>query len=146
MTGYGLMRLSGSFDLTVAIGILVVAVLVNSVFSRIEQDNDRQQRLIADLVEAQQQLAQAERRAGVLAERERLSHELHDTVTQGLTSSLLMMEAAAQSLDGPAERAALSINAATEAVRANLAETRNLVHQLGSLGSTGSALLRRSET
>ena len=38
-------------------------------------------------------------RAGVVAERERLAREIHDTLAQGLSSIQLLLRAATRSLD-----------------------------------------------
>ena len=70
----------------------------------------------------------------MLAERERLAREIHDTVTQGLTSSLLRLEAAeqiwAQADPRTEARAREDVRVATGTLRENLAETRSLVHHL----------------
>jgi len=80
---------------------------------------------------AQAGVARLEHEAGIRAERDRLSRELHDTVTQGLTSSLLHLEAAEQAPEGaPAARS--NLQRAAVLLRRNLAETRRLVHNLAS--------------
>jgi signal transduction histidine kinase len=52
--------------------------------------------LIDELTAAQDRLAATQRQAGVLAERERLAREIHDTVTQNLTSIVLVLRTARQ--------------------------------------------------
>jgi signal transduction histidine kinase len=73
--------------------------------------------LIAELRAAQAHLAEAQREAGVLAERERLAREMHDTLAQGFTSIVMLCQA------GRHERV-------EEVARENLAEARRLVAAL----------------
>jgi signal transduction histidine kinase len=80
---------------------------------------------------AQERLASSEREAGVAAERERVSREIHDTVTQGLASAVLLLEAADRSWGEEARR---DVRHATVLLRDNLTDTRSLVHQLASPG------------
>lgn len=80
----------------------------------------------------------SERRAGTIAERERVSREIHDTVTQGLASSLLLLEAAGRAW--PSASAREGLREATVLLRDNLSETRSLVHELASPGLDGSPL------
>ncbi len=129
-TAVGLFRLSGWTDLARVLGPLAVGVMLTLIHDRFEHDAAEQRRLHAEVSLAQGQLAASERRAGTIAERERVSREIHDTVTQGLASSLLLLEAADRSWPGPASRQEL--NQATGLLRRNLAETRSLVHELAS--------------
>jgi signal transduction histidine kinase len=49
--------------------------------------------LLSDLILAQDELAQTQREAGALAERTRLSRDIHDTLAQGFASILLLARA-----------------------------------------------------
>ena len=69
----------------VAIGVTVEGLYVVS--------EDRR-RLIDELVRTRHLLAESERAAGVVEERERLAHEIHDTVAQGLSSIQMLLHAA----------------------------------------------------
>ncbi|MCP2269170.1 histidine kinase [Actinokineospora diospyrosa] len=71
--------------------------------------------------ELTEELAAAERAAGVLAERERLAREVHDTLAQGLSSIHLLLSAA---LRGDTER---HVRAARAAAADALAEARRFV-------------------
>ncbi|MBM7773302.1 signal transduction histidine kinase [Actinokineospora baliensis] len=71
--------------------------------------------------ELTEDLAAAERAAGVLAERERLAREVHDTLAQGLSSIHLLLSAA---LRGDTER---HVHAARAAAADALAEARRFV-------------------
>jgi signal transduction histidine kinase len=137
-TAVGLFRLSDGTDLAMLLGPLAVGVMLTLIYDRIERDAAQQRRLHAEVSRAQGQLAASERRAGTIAERERVSREIHDTVTQGLASCLLLLEAADRSWPGQASRQEL--NQATQLLRRNLSETRSLVHELASPGLDASPL------
>lgn len=137
-TAVGLFRLSNGTDLAMLLGPLAVGVMLTLIYDRIEHDAAEQRRLHAEVSLAQGQLAASERRAGAIAERERVSREIHDTVTQGLASSLLMLEAANR--NWPAASARQDLRQAGELLRRNLAETRSLVHELASPGLEASPL------
>ena len=137
-TAVGLFRLSDGTDLAMLLGPLAVGVMLTLIYDRIERDAAQQRRLHAEVSRAQGQLAASERRAGTTAERERVSREIHDTVTQGLASCLLLLEAADRSWPGQASRQEL--NQATQLLRRNLSETRSLVHELASPGLDASPL------
>lgn len=131
-TATGLFRLGNGTDLAMLLGPLAVGAMLTLIYDRIQHDAEEQRRLHADISLAQGQLAASERRAGTIAERERVSREIHDTVTQGLASSLLLLEAAGRGWPSAAARDGLL--QATSLLRANLAETRSLVHELASPG------------
>jgi signal transduction histidine kinase len=94
----------------------------------VRQSRERQ-RLIEQLQATQAELAAAERQAGTLAERQRLARDLHDTLTQGFASVVLLLEAAQESLalGRPVER---HIEQALRSARDNLAESRRVVWAL----------------
>jgi signal transduction histidine kinase len=137
-TAAGLFRLSDGTDLAMLLGPLAVGLMLTLVYDRIQHDAEEQRRLHAEVSLAQGQLAASERRAGTIAERERVSREIHDTVTQGLASSLLLLEAAGRAWPEASARAGLG--QATELLRLNLSETRSLVHELASPGLDASPL------
>jgi signal transduction histidine kinase len=137
-TAAGLFRLSDGSDLAMLLGPLAVGVLLTLIYDRIEHDAAEQRRLHHEVSLAQGQLAASERRAGTIAERERVSREIHDTVTQGLASSLLLLEAANRAWPEPASRQ--DLRQASELLRRNLSDTRSLVHELASPGLDASPL------
>lgn len=137
-TAAGLFRMSNGTDLAMLLGPLAVGVMLTLIYDRIQHDAEEQRRLHAEVSLAQGQLAASERRAGTIEERERVSREIHDTVTQGLASSLLLLEAAGRAWPSDAARA--DLREATALLRGNLSETRNLVHELASPGLEGSPL------
>lgn len=112
--------LSGVFALGWAV---LLALWMRSVM----QESQRRQRLIEALEAARQNLAQAERQAGVLAERQRLAREIHDTLAQDFTSIVLHLEAADAALPVEAGPGRTHLARARETARAGLAEARRLV-------------------
>jgi signal transduction histidine kinase len=107
--------------LFVAAGLLLVAYFATVV----RQSRERQQ-LIDELQRTQEVLAEAERQAGVVSERQRLAREIHDTLTQGFASIVMLLEAAATSL--PSEASGnRHVERALQTARDNLAESRRVV-------------------
>ncbi len=93
----------------------------------VEQSHERAA-LLAQLKAAQAELAAANHEAGVLAERERLSAEIHDTLAQGFLSIVTLIQAAQGTGDaGPAGE---HLDLALATARENLAEARTLVADL----------------
>jgi signal transduction histidine kinase len=129
-----------------ALGILAFAVTFSYVYSRwmarvIEQSLERAA-LIEQLEATRAELAAAHHQAGVQAERHRLAGEIHDTLAQGFTSIVTLLQAGQASLDAasPARR---HLDLALLTARENLAEARTLVTALtpaaleaGTLGDT----------
>ncbi len=59
----------------------------------IDQSRERAE-LIEQLERTRAELAEANREAGILAERDRLASEIHDTIAQGFTSIVMLVQAA----------------------------------------------------
>lgn len=76
------------------------------------------------------ELAATERRAGVLAERQRLSAEIHDTLAQGLSSQRMLLQAAELVWGSDRDAAREHVRAAAEITSHSLAEARRFVHDL----------------
>lgn len=131
-TAVGLFRMSGWTDVAMLLGPLAAGALLTLIYDKIERDAALQRKLFDDVTQAQEQLAAKQREAGIATERERVSREIHDTVTQGLASSLLLLEAAQRSW--PADTAHNDVRKATDLLRRNLADTRSLVHELSAPG------------
>ncbi|MEV7616390.1 sensor histidine kinase [Streptomyces sp. NPDC089799] len=126
-------------------GAVAVATVLG--YQALYRESERRRELIDELIATRAELAAAERGAGIMAERERLAREIHDTLAQGLSSIQLLLRAAERSLSegtpdpggppaapsdpaaGPA--AALAhIARAREAAQENLAEARRFVRAL----------------
>lgn len=85
--------------------------------------------MLAIAVERNRLTAQS-REAGILAERNRLAREIHDTLAQGLTGIGLMLESAELLLQTNPERAAAVIRKAVTLTHDNLEEARRSVLDL----------------
>ena len=127
-TTVGLVRISGGTDIAMLLGPLFVGALLTLVYDKIEAAARVEKQLRLEVQQAQRKLLAQERTEGASDERERVSREIHDTVTQGLASNILLLEAAQQAWPRPEGRDA--VRAASSALRRNLADTRTLVHQL----------------
>ncbi|MFC7275404.1 sensor histidine kinase [Paractinoplanes rhizophilus] len=91
---------------------------------RVVEQNTERGRLIAELEASRAEVARLSHEAGVAAERARLAGEIHDTLAQGFTSIITLLQAADPALRD--ERLALAVRTAKE----NLAESRALVAAL----------------
>ena len=135
---------AGAGELTSLVAAAVLTVAFSVAFGRwvlgiIAQSYDRAS-LIGQLSQTRADLASANRRAGVLAERQRLSGEIHDTVAQGFTSIIMLLQAADADLERQPAAARGHLALALETARDNLAEARALVAALAPAGLEPGAL------
>jgi signal transduction histidine kinase len=110
---------------TLAVGLLLGLWIVNII-----EQSQRRADLLAELAATRAELDAANREAGIIAERERLAHEIHDTIAQGCTSVLLLLEAGESAVDSDPVKAMRYLRRAQETTRDNLAEARALVAAL----------------
>ncbi|GHG53376.1 two-component sensor histidine kinase [Streptomyces griseocarneus] len=108
----------------------VVAAMATAVFVHMERQASRQRALIDDLLRTRRELAATERREGTLAERQRLSMEIHDTLAQGLSSQRMLLQAADRVWDADPATARAHVRTATHIAARGLAEARRFVHDL----------------
>ncbi len=105
--------------------------------------------LIAQLEATRAELAEVSRQAGVMAERQRLAGEIHDTLAQGFSSILMLIQAAEAQLELSPDTARGQLSLAAQTARENLAEARTLVGGLASAqlqaGTLEDALRRITE-
>ncbi len=130
-------------DASVFVSILlnsVIIVFLSYLFFNFRRRNEEQRRLIHELEETRAELAVAEREAGTLAERHRLARDIHDTLAQGFTSIVMLLEAADAELGTNAVKARAHIDRARKTARDNLTEARSLVWALRSERLLGSSL------
>ncbi|MEV5762364.1 sensor histidine kinase [Streptomyces tendae] len=124
---------TGSFGPAMVIGPTLgaaVAVAVVWGYQALYRESEQRRRLIEELTDTRADLARAQHTAGVLAERERLAREIHDTLAQGLSSIQLLLRAAERALPGRPDAAAGHVVAARQAAVDNLAEARRFVAAL----------------
>ncbi len=115
------------------------AVVIGLGYRALYRETRQRQQLIEELLATRAQLAAREREAGVVEERSRLAREIHDTVSQGLSSIQLLLHAAER---GGVEGDALEqVRLARETAAANLAETRNFIRELSPPALDGHTLV-----
>jgi signal transduction histidine kinase len=110
--------------------VFVVAVVFGVFTKRVAEQSQQRAELISALETTRDELARANQQAGKLAERERLSREIHDTLAQGFTSLLALVRAARQAVGTDDEAVDRLLRTAEETALENLAEARSLVADL----------------
>jgi signal transduction histidine kinase len=121
----------------------------NGDLGRIITQSGERASLIAQLEETRAELAEVSRQAGVMAERQRLAGEIHDTLAQGFSSILMLIQAAEAQLEISPATARRQLGLAAQTARENLAEARTVVGGLASAqlqaGTLEDALRRITE-
>jgi signal transduction histidine kinase len=105
------------------------AVFYSGWVSRIIAQSAERAAIIGQLEATRAELAAAQHEAGRLAERQRIAAEIHDTLAQGFTSILMLIQAAQADLEtgGPHWRADRHLDLAARTARENLEEARALM-------------------
>ena len=109
---------------------VALSLLLGLYVSRIIGQSAERADTIKELERTRAELAAVSHDAGVLAERERLAREIHDTLAQGFTSVLMLVQAAESEVDTDPAAARRHLALARETARQNLAEARSLVAAL----------------
>jgi signal transduction histidine kinase len=122
--------------IVIVAGGVACSVLIAVFVGRLGRQNHERLRLIEELDRTRGELAEVSREAGVLAERERLARDIHDTIAQGFTSIVMLLQAAEAEV-GPNRHLELAVRTARE----NLAETRGLVAALAPPALDGGSLV-----
>ena len=112
--------------------------------SRIIEQSAERATIIDQLAATRAELAAAQHEAGRMAERQRLAADIHDTLAQGFTSILMLVQAAQADLGGSHPDAGRHLDLAAGTARENLAEARALVADLAPAPLDGSTLPGRA--
>ncbi|MEV0906976.1 sensor histidine kinase [Streptomyces hokutonensis] len=120
----------GALNPNMVVAPPALAAVATAVLVQLQRQAVRQRVLIDDLVRTRRDLAATERRAGVLAERQRLATEIHDTVAQGLSSQQMLLQAAERVWEADPGAARGHVLKAAEITSRGLAEARRFVHDL----------------
>ena len=116
--------IGGGISLAMSLGL---GLFITSMVGEAE----RRAETIDELRRAQEQLAAAEREQGVVAERERMSREIHDTLAQGFTSVLTLARAVDAALArGDVTTARERLGLVERTAAENLSEARLIVAEL----------------
>ncbi len=120
--------LSGNLFLTLgaAVAGIIIALFIHTI---VDQSQNRQN-LIDQLQATRNALAASERQAGIMHERQRLAHEIHDTLAQGFTSIVMHLEAAEVLIPDELRSIRSHVEQASRTARENLIETRRLLLDL----------------
>ncbi|MEU4350125.1 sensor histidine kinase [Streptomyces sp. NPDC023838] len=124
------LMLADGVDPNLVVAPPAVAAVATAVFVHMQRQGDRQRQLIDDLIRTRRELAAIERREGTLAERQRLSMEIHDTLAQGLSSQQMLLQASERVWESDPAAARRHVRTAESIAERNLAEARRFVHDL----------------
>ncbi|WP_344219812.1 sensor histidine kinase [Kribbella sancticallisti] len=120
---------------------LVVSLLLGIWIDKVINQSEQRAELIHELQATRDELAAAHHTAGVMAERERMAREIHDTLAQGMTSIVMLAQTGAVELArGTAEPVAARLAAIEDTARENLAEARALVAAFTPVALSGATL------
>ncbi|TDD63405.1 sensor histidine kinase [Kribbella antibiotica] len=150
-------RQSGNFELFLppAAAILTTVAL----YAAQQRDTASRQRLVEDLADlldeladTREQLNDQQRAAGALAERARLAREIHDTLTQELAGSRMLLQAADRDWNADPVKARQRVQGVAETLGQNVVQSRRLIADLtpaeledGSLQAALTELCRREQ-
>jgi len=110
-------RILGGITLIILQSILIVALLLHRKRRRMAEENLR--------------ISEAQRKAAVLEERNRMARDIHDTLAQGFTGVIFQLEAAKNaSVNGAPSEADEHMQRASELARQSLGEARRSVKAL----------------
>lgn len=115
---------------TLTVGFLLVSMVIGLWISRIIRQSKSRGALIAELAATRTELAEVSHRAGVATERERLARDIHDTLTQGFASILLLLDAAEAEIEPGNEPARGHLRNARKTAQENIAEARAMITAL----------------
>jgi signal transduction histidine kinase len=119
---------------------LAFSVVLGSWIIRVIEQSKERAELVAELRASREEIARLSAERGAMAERERLSREIHDTLAQGFTSVLMLVQAVEGELEASPEQARRHLDLMGRTARENLAEARALVAGNAPAGLAGASL------
>ncbi|MFE0426375.1 sensor histidine kinase [Streptomyces sp. NPDC058953] len=129
--GYGLLSSAVAIAFSAVFGYWIIRV--------IDRSRGRGE-LIAELEAGREEIARLSAAHGALTERERMSREIHDTLAQGFTSLLMLVQAVEAEMDRDPPEARRHLALMADTARRNLAEARALVARGAPADLEGSTL------
>ncbi|WP_432931034.1 sensor histidine kinase [Microbispora sp. CA-135349] len=121
------------------LSVITLVILFSAIFGawmeRIMEQSKERAALIQELEAQRAEVARLSAEHGAMAERERLAGEIHDTLAQGFTSIIMLLQAAEAQPD-PSRHVALAVRTARE----NLAEARAFISVLSPAPLDGPSL------
>ncbi|MCT9083041.1 sensor histidine kinase [Streptomyces fulvoviolaceus] len=115
------------FNSVFAVVTFVFSMAIGSWIIRVIEQSQERADLIAELDASRHEVSRLSTAHGALAERERMAREIHDTLAQGFTSLLMLIQAVEAELDDDVPQARRHLALMDETARQNLAEARALV-------------------
>lgn len=109
------------------ISCFLIGNVVGLLTRRQEEQQRTRERLIEDLRDVRAELANAHRLEGVRVERERMAREIHDTLAQGFTSLIMLIQTADAAVGTDPALAHRQLGLAERTARENLTQARALV-------------------
>jgi signal transduction histidine kinase len=109
---------------------MVISILMGTFIDRTSTVSQQRADLIERLEASRAEVARLSRAAGTATERARLAREIHDTLAQGFTSIITLVQAAESELDGDGAKVRRHLAVAVRTARENLDEARTLVAAL----------------
>lgn len=144
-------RITHEVDVVLVAGPIGIALVTVLAYRALDLESRAREEVLEQLLDAQADLAAEQHRTGALAERTRLSRDIHDSVGQGLSSINLLLQAAEQSWDTDPATARTHVGTAAATARDGLDDVRRVVRDLAPADlaedATGAALpvaLRRA--
>jgi signal transduction histidine kinase len=119
---------------------MVISVVMGTLIDRTITETQQRGALIEQLEASRAEVARLSHEAGTAAERARLAREIHDTLAQGFTSIVALVQAVESELDGEQPKARGHLALAARTARENLAEARALVAALSPSALDGGSL------
>lgn len=129
LLGVALWRQYGNLELFLPPTAAVWATV--ALYAGQQRDKTLLQDLVVELERTRSELAEQQREAGVLAERARLAGDLHDTVTQELAGSRMLLQAADRDWDTAPAKARRHVRAVSEMLGQSVVQARRLIADLG---------------
>ena len=112
---------------------------------RVLEQSEQRATLIRQLESTRAELAELHHAQGMVAERERLAREVHDTLAQGYTSIVVLAQTASAGLPAGAQGAAERLALIEEVARENLAEARAMVAAFSPIALDSATLVEALE-
>ncbi|WP_035796319.1 sensor histidine kinase [Kitasatospora mediocidica] len=128
--------------LPVALLSIALSLLLGLWITRVVRQSKERGGLVEDLRRSRERVARLSHEAGISAERERLAREIHDTLAQGLTSIIGLVQAAESELDHAPQLAHTHLALAGRVAKDSLAEARDFVAALTPPTLRGSSLVQ----
>lgn len=110
-----------------AVVTLAFSAVIGSWVIQIIAQSEERATLVAELEASREEVAQLSVERGALAERERFSREIHDTLAQGFTSLLMLTQVVEAEVEADPAKARGHLALMARTARENLAEARALV-------------------